>query len=223
MTSMAETGGKRFTHKQIINAWCMYDWANSAFATTILAAVLPVYYSQVAGATLSSEAVATAYWSLGLSLSLLIAAIISPILGTVSDVVRGKKQFLTAFALMGIVSTGLMVLVDTGTGCWPRSCSSLRGLASRLYGLLRCPVAAFADEDERDAVSARGYALRLSRRRPAVGDQRSDDHGASGHVGPRLSFLSVAIWWALFSIPILRRCPNPVGNGSLPAGEQCDR
>ena len=43
-----------------VRAWCMYDWANSAFATTILAAVLPIYYSQVAGANLPSEAVATA-------------------------------------------------------------------------------------------------------------------------------------------------------------------
>ncbi len=120
----------------------MYDWASSAFATTILAAVLPVY-RQVAGATLSSEAVATAYWSLGLSLSLLIAAIISPILGTVSDVVRGKKQFLTAFALMGIVSTGLMVLVDTGgTGCWPRPVRHCAAWLHGLYGLLRCPAAA---------------------------------------------------------------------------------
>ncbi len=138
----------------------MYDWASSAFATTILAAVLPVYYSQVAGATLSSEAVATAYWSLGLSLSLLIAAIISPILGTVSDVVRGKKQFLTAFALMGIVSTGLMVLVDTGD--W--LLASILFVIARLgftgstvfYDALLPHV---ADEDERDAVSARGYAL----------------------------------------------------------------
>ena len=46
-------------YNKIVNAWCMYDWANSAFATTILAAVLPVYYSQVAGATLPSEARAT--------------------------------------------------------------------------------------------------------------------------------------------------------------------
>ena len=66
------------TYNKIVNAWCMYDWANSAFATTILAVVLPVYYSQVAGATLPSEARATAYWSTGVSLSLLIAAIISP-------------------------------------------------------------------------------------------------------------------------------------------------
>ncbi len=90
------------SYRRVANAWCMYDWANSAFATTILAAVLPIYYSQVAGATLPSEATATAYWSLGLSISLLIVAILSPILGTVSDVMRGKKRFLAIFAGLGI-------------------------------------------------------------------------------------------------------------------------
>src|SRR5512144_2816717 len=88
-------------YKRRIWAWTMYDWANSAFAITILAAVLPVYFSQVAGATLPSPTVATAYWSTGLSLSLLIVAIISPILGTVSDVMRGKKLFLSIFAGLG--------------------------------------------------------------------------------------------------------------------------
>src|SRR5512143_4332922 len=91
------------TYKRRIWAWTMYDWANSAFATTILAAVLPVYFSQVAGATLPSAAIATSYWSFGLSISLLIVAILSPILGTVSDVMHGKKRFLAVFAGIGIL------------------------------------------------------------------------------------------------------------------------
>ena len=103
-------------YKRRIWAWTMYDWANSAFATTILAAVLPVYFSQVAGATLPSATVATAYWSTGLSISLFIIAIIAPILGTISDVMRGKKRFLAVFAGIGIISTALLVLV--GTGDW---------------------------------------------------------------------------------------------------------
>ena len=111
---MRSTSGPSRTYDRVVNAWCMYDWANSAFATTILAAVLPIYYSQVAGATLPSEARATAYWSAGVSLSLFIAAILSPFLGTVSDVMRGKKRFLAVFAGLGIVGTGLLVLVDTG-------------------------------------------------------------------------------------------------------------
>jgi UMF1 family MFS transporter len=82
----------------------MYDWANSAFATTILAVVLPIYYSQVAGATLPSKAIATCYWSVVLSRSLFILA---PILGAVSDVMRGKKRFLSIFAGLGKFAMGL--------------------------------------------------------------------------------------------------------------------
>ena len=78
-----------------IRAWALYDWANSAFATTILAAVLPAYYSSVAGANLPSAATATQYWSITLSISVFIVALLSPILGTVSDIMRGKKKFLS--------------------------------------------------------------------------------------------------------------------------------
>ena len=92
----------------------MYDWANSAFATTILASLLPIYYSTVAGASLPSESTATAYWSLTISLSLLIVAVLSPILGTVSDVMRGKKRLLAIFIGAGVLGTGLLVFVSTG-------------------------------------------------------------------------------------------------------------
>src|SRR5690606_24928332 len=94
---MAEAALDPRTYQRRIRAWTLYDWANSAFATTILAAVLPIYYSQVAGATLPSEATATAYWSVGLSISLFVSAILAPILGTISDVMRGKKKFLAVF------------------------------------------------------------------------------------------------------------------------------
>ena len=201
---------KPFTKRQIINAWCMYDWANSAFATTILAAVLPVYYSQVAGSTLSSEAVATAYWSLGLSLSLLIVAIISPILGTISDVVRGKKRFLTIFAVMGIVGTGLMVLVDTGDWLLASILFVLARIgftsANVFYDALLPHVAA---AEERDQVSARGYAMGYLGGGLLLAANAAMIAFLPGTWGPRLSFLSVAIWWALFSIPILRRVPEP--------------
>ena len=200
----------QFSKKQIVNAWCMYDWANSAFATTILAAVLPIYYSQVAGATLPSEAVATAYWSLGLSVSLLIVAIISPILGTISDVVRGKKRFLTVFALLGIVGTGLLILIDTGD--WL--------LASLLFIVARVGFSAanvfydallphIATEDEQDRVSSRGYAMGYLGGGVLLAINVVMIEVLPGTWGIRLSFASVAVWWALFSIPILRRVPEP--------------
>jgi len=197
-------------YRQIVNAWCMYDWANSAFATTILAAVLPIYYSQVAGATLPSEARATAYWSTGISISLLIAAVISPILGTVSDVMRGKKRFLTVFAGLGIVGTGALVLVETGD--WL--------LASILFVIGRVGFTAanvfydallphVAREDDRDRVSTRGYALGYLGGGLLLAVNVVMIRLLPGTWGPRLSFLSVAVWWAIFSIPLLVRVPEP--------------
>ena len=148
------------TYKRRINAWAMYDWANSAFATTILASLLPIYYSTVAGATLPSEATATAYWSLTISASLFIIAILSPILGTVSDVMRGKKRLLSIFIGIGVVGCGLLIFV--GTGDW--LLASLFFLLGRIgfggsivfYDALLPHV---AREGDRDWVSSRGYAL----------------------------------------------------------------
>jgi UMF1 family MFS transporter len=208
-------------YRRRINAWCMYDWANSAFATTILAAVLPIYYSQVAGATLPSEAIATSYWSIGLSVSLFIAAILSPILGTISDVMRGKKRFLTVFVGLGIVGTGLLVLVDTGD--WL--------LASLLFVLGRIGFTAanvfydallphVAREDDQDRVSARGYAWGYLGGGLLLALNAVMIQLLPGTWGPRLSFLSVAFWWAVFAIPVLTRVPEPpAATATLAPGE----
>lgn len=199
--------------QRIINAWCMYDWANSAFATTVLAAVLPVYYSQVAGATLPSPEVATAYWSLGLSLSLLIVAVLSPILGTVSDVARSKKRFLTYFAAAGIVSTGLLVLVDTGDWLLASILFVLGRIgftsANVFYDALLPHVATSGEEQDR--VSARGYAMGYLGGGLLLAINAGMIAALPGTTwGPRLSFLSVALWWAIFSLPLLRYVPEPL-------------
>ncbi len=198
-------------YKRRIWAWTMYDWANSAFATTILAAVLPIYYSQVAGATLPSASVATAYWSTGLSISLFIVAILSPVLGTVSDVMRGKKHFLALFIGMGTVATGLLVLVETGD--WL--------LASILFILGRIGFTAanvfydallphVAKEQDLDSVSARGFAMGYLGCGLLLAINVATILLLPGNTwGPRLSFLSVAVWWAAFSIPLFLRVPEP--------------
>jgi MFS transporter, UMF1 family len=209
-SDVSSGGSTRSVKNKIINAWCMYDWANSAFATTIMAAVLPVYYSQVAGATLPSGAVATAYWSLGLSLSLLVGTVMAPILGTVSDVVRGKKRFLAAFAALGITGTGLLVLVDTGDWLLASILFVLGRIgftsANVFYDALLPHV---ADEHERDRVSTKGYALGYLGGGLLLAVNAAMIAVLPGTWGPRLSFLSVAIWWAVFSIPIFRHVPEP--------------
>jgi UMF1 family MFS transporter len=202
------TNGK--TYKRRIFAWTMYDWANSAFATTILAAVLPIYYSQVAGATLSSPAKATAYWSLGLSLSLLIAALLAPILGTISDIMRGKKRFLSFFMGIGAISTGLLVLVDTGDWLLASILFIIAKLgfngANVFYDALLPHVARAEDVD---AVSTRGYAMGYLGGGLLLAINVVMINFLPGTWGARLSFLSVGLWWALFSIPIFRHVPEP--------------
>lgn len=193
-----------------IRAWTMYDWANSAFVTTVAAAVLPVYYSQVAASTLASPAVATAYWSTGLSISLFVVAVLSPLLGTVSDVMRGKKAFLSLFAGIGVVATGLLVLVKSGD--W--LLASLLFVFGRIgfaganvfYDALLPHVARVEDQDR---VSTRGYAMGYLGGGLLLAVNVVMIRVLPGTWGPRLSFLSVALWWALFSIPLLKDIPEP--------------
>jgi UMF1 family MFS transporter len=198
------------TYRRRKRAWAMYDWANSAFATTILAAVLPAYFSQVAGATLPTEATATGYWSVTLAIGLLIVAVLSPILGTVSDVMRGKKLFLSISAGIGIVGTGLLVLV--GTGDWMLAAILFIigrvGWASSLvfYDALLPHVAKAEDVDR---LSTTGYAVGYLGGGLLLAINIAMIFVLGGETGARLSFLSVAIWWAVFSIPILREVPEP--------------
>jgi len=210
MTVTAYHGISDQEYKRRIRAWTLYDWANSAFATTILAAVLPIYYSQVAGRTLASPAIATAYWSRGLSIGILIVAIVSPVLGTISDIMRGKKRFLAVFAGLGILSTGLLVLVETGD--WM--------LASILFVLGRIGFSGanvfydallphVAREEDQDRVSTRGYAMGYLGGGILLALNVVMIQYLPGTWGARLSFLSVALWWAIFSIPIFLRVPEP--------------
>ena len=209
-SSSSYSGIDEKEYQRRIWAWTMYDWANSAFATTILAAVLPVYFSQVAGATLPSATVATTYWSYGLSFSLLLIAILSPILGTISDITRGKKRYLAIFAGIGIVGTALLVLVNTGD--W--ILASILGIIGRIgfsgantfYDALLPHV---AREPDQDKVSTRGYAMGYLGGGILLAINIVMIQLLPGNWGARLSFLSVAIWWGVFSIPIFRRVPEP--------------
>ena len=191
-------------------AWTMYDWANSAFVTTIMAAVLPVYFSQVAGATLPSATVATTYWSTGLSFSLLVVAIMSPILGTISDIKRGKKRFLAVFVGMGIVASALLVLVSTGDWVLAGLLAIIGRIgfsgANVFYDSLLPHV---AKEEDQDRVSTRGYAMGYLGGGLLLAVNVVMIQLIPGTWGARLSFFSVAIWWAVFSIPLFRRVPEP--------------
>lgn len=212
-------------YKRRVRAWALYDWANSAFATTILAAMLPVYYSQVAGGTLPSSATATQYWSITLSVSTFIIALLSPILGTVSDIMRGKKRFLSIFVTLGVIGTGLLVLVDSGDWFLASLFFVIGrigfGSANVFYDALLPHVARPQDQDR---ISSQGYALGYLGGGLLLAINVLMFTLIPGTWGVRLSFLSVAVWWAVFSIPIFRHVPEPpAATEKLAAGQSVVR
>ncbi len=192
-------------------AWILYDWAESAFVTTIVAAVFPVYYARVAGATLPSAASATQAFTLTTSIAVVLTALLSPVLGAYSDLAAAKKRLLALF--MGISATATAALVLIGEGDWLLASVLFVlgrlgfGIANVFYDAL---LPAVASGPEQDRVSAQGYAFGylgggiLLAINVAMITLLPDDN-----LGVRLSFLTVAVWWVLFAIPLLRRVPEP--------------
>lgn len=199
-------------HKRAITAWTFYDWANSAFATTIMAAVLPVYFASVAAKTLPGNQ-ATVIWAYTTSISLLLAAIISPILGAMADFSGSKKRYLTYFVLLGVAGTALLYFVRTGD--WLMAALFFIfgdiGFAGSIvfYDSLLPHI---AHPDEIDQVSSRGYAMGY-----LGGGILLAINLAMIMLAPkeltelmtRLSFLSVALWWLIFTIPLWRVIKEP--------------
>ena len=203
--------------QRAIRAWTMYDWGNSAFATTIMAAILPNYFS----AYIATEQSLT-LWGITVAIGSLIAAVISPVLGAIADFRGSKKKFMAFFVGLGVVSTALMFFVVTPAD-WLLACIlyilGTIGFAGSLVfydGLLPH----VADADEIDQVSARGYAMGY-----IGGGLLLLINVAMIFLGPkllpnmpeneatalmmRLSLASVAVWWLVFSIPIFRHVKEP--------------
>jgi UMF1 family MFS transporter len=202
-------------YARVINAWCMYDWANSAFATTIMGAVLPTFYSAVAGAGLPGNT-ATVYWGYTSSLAMLINAVMGPILGAVADYLGAKKRFLALFAAFGVFFTSLLVMVTTGQWLLASVLYILGyigfGGANVFYDSLLPHI---ARPEDMDYVSSKGFALGylgggILLAINIVMILFWDSIGLpSVEMASRLSFLSVGMWWAIFSIPTLRGVPEP--------------
>jgi UMF1 family MFS transporter len=210
-------------YKKIINSWAMYDWANSAFATTIMAAVLPIYYSAIASPAISKTQ-ATSYWGYTNSLALLLIALLSPILGAMADFRGHKKRYLTIFALVGIAGTSLMFFLTTGDWLLASVLFIIGNIgfagANIFYDSLLPHI---AKRDDIDQISTRGYAMgylgggillainlgmiMLPDFAPGlIGDMDPGDFTA---LMTRISLASVAVWWLLFTIPLWKNIKEP--------------
>ncbi|HZY65699.1 MAG: MFS transporter [Actinomycetota bacterium] len=202
-------------HRRDLRAWALYDWANSAFVTSVGVAILPIYFASVAGVDLPGNQ-ATAYWGYVNSLALLIIAIASPVLGAMADFMGAKKRFLGLFMGMGVLATAGLYFVERGD--WQ--------LAALLYivGTIGMTASiAFADsllphiasEGEVDQVSTAGYALGyvgggILLLVHAAMISRPQLFGlADAGVAVRVAFVTVALWWLIFSIPLFRRVSEP--------------
>jgi MFS transporter, UMF1 family len=196
-------------------AWAMYDWANSAVQCTIITAVFPIYFASVAGADLP-PAVATERFATATTLALVIVAVMAPILGAYADYAGAKKRLLAVFLAIGVSATAAMFFITRGE--WQ--------FAALLFIIVNIGVSAsfvfydsllphIAGPDEMDRVSSAGYALGyvgggllLAINLAWIMKPALFGLGDAG-VASRLSFLSVAVWWLVFSIPMFRRVPEP--------------
>ena len=210
-------------YKKIINAWSMYDWANSAFATTIMAVVLPIYYSTIAEPSLTPTQT-TSYWAYTNTIALILVAIISIGLGAIADFRGEKKRFLTVFALIGIAATALMFFLTSGDWLFASVLFIIGNIgfagANVFYDSLLPHIARKGDIDQ---VSTRGYAMgylgggillalnlvmiMFPDYFPNLIPGYSPDYIKG--IMTRISLASVAVWWLFFTIPLWKHVPEP--------------
>lgn len=195
--------------KKKVLSWALYDWANSAFATTVIAGFFPVffkkYWSADVDVTLSTFRLGTAN-----SIASLVIVALAPVLGAIADRWGAKKKLLLFFATMGVLMTGSLSFVAQGD--W--------GTAVLLYvfGVIGFSggnifydslIVHVSDSRKVDVVSALGFAMGYLGGGIlfAVNVAMTLQPEFFGLSGPdeavRLSFILVAIWWAVFSIPLV--------------------
>ncbi len=205
-----QTNQRRATY-----SWALYDWANSAFATTVMAGFFPLFFKQYwsQGVEVTHS---TYYLGVSNSVASLIIVILAPILGAMADTGGLRKRMLASFACLGVLATGSLYLVEAGM--WPFAILlyviAVVGFsgANIFYDALLVIV---SPRDTRHRISALGFALGylgggllfllnvLMTLKPALFGL------ADASEGVRWSFVTVAIWWAVFSIPLFVGVEEP--------------
>lgn len=198
-----------------LRAWAMYDWANSAFQTTIIASIFPIYFQKVVAVDLGGP-LATERFAWATTIAILIVAIIAPVLGAIADYAGVKKRMLAVFVAFGATATAAMVGI--GRGEWM--------LALVLFVIGNVGVAGsivfyesllphIASQQELDRVSSAGYAIGylgggVLLAINVVMIQKPGWFGlADAGAATRWAFASVAVWWVVFSVPLFLRVPEP--------------
>jgi UMF1 family MFS transporter len=192
-------------NRKSIWGWALYDWANSAFATTVMAGFFPIFFKQYwsFGADVN---VSTAQLGFGNSIASLIVAVMAPILGAIADKGSAKKKFLIFFAYLGVLMTAALFLVQKGQWVWAifvyvMGIIGFSG-ANVFYDSL---LPSIVGEEKIDYVSGLGFSMGylgggLLFLFNVLMTQMPQTFGLpDASTAVRFSFLSVAVWWGLFT------------------------
>lgn len=196
-------------------SWALYDWANSAFATTVIAGFFPIFFKDYWSR--NSPAETSTFW-LGLSISAagLMVAVFSPVLGSLADMSGRRKEFLAFFAMVGALLTGALHFIPAGD--WPAAAavytlSTVCFLSANVfYDALLLNVSTPGNVDR---ISSFGYALGYAGGGLLflVNVLMVQQPAWFGLAGPaeavQWSFLMVAVWWIAFTLPLILRVPEP--------------
>jgi UMF1 family MFS transporter len=201
---------------KVVWGWAMYDWANSAFATVVMAGFFPVFFKQYWSVGVDVN-MSTARLGLGNAVAGLLVALAAPLLGAVADRSSARKRFLAVFAYLGVLNTAALFIVGQGQWALAVFVYTLGVIgfsgANIFYDALLPEV---AEEKNLDLVSGFGFSmgylggglLFLVNVLLVVMPQRFGLADAGQAV--RIGFLSVALWWGGFTLFTLFWVPEPV-------------
>jgi UMF1 family MFS transporter len=195
--------------------WAMYDWANSAFATTVMAGFFPVFFKHYWNADV---AVTESTFRLGLanSMASLLIVLTAPLLGAIGDYLGRRKRMLMGFAFLGLLMTGGLYLV--GEGEWQLAATvyvlAVFGFSgSNIFYDSLLPFV--SSRDDLDRTSALGFSLGYLGGGLLLGlnvlmTLKPQWFGLTdAAMAVRLSFVMVALWWLVFSLPLMVLVPEP--------------
>lgn len=218
---------RRFTKQE--NSWMFYDWANSAYSIIISTAVFPLYYKAAATNAGVSASNSTAYLGYTIAIATFILAMLGPILGTIADYQGLKKKFFTFFFSLGVLFTALLAFIPGDQWLLLLIIYTVAAVGSAGANVFYDAFIVDVTTEERmNKVSARGFGLGyIGSTIPFIISiaiiilAQNEILPIATVTASKIAFIITAIWWGLFSIPLLRnvqqkhfikREPKPIIN-----------
>ena len=206
----------KFTKQE--KSWIAYDWANSVYATIVLAVIFPIYFT---GICTSYGESGDLWWSIGTAIATAISAIVAPFLGIFADYKGLKKKLFAIFLGIGLFFTAMGVVLNSWQMLLISYMISYVGFSGScmIYDSFLIDV---TTNERMDKVSSWGYAMGY------IGGSTipfllsiflvtfGEGFGVDSVMAVKLSLIITVLWWAIFSIPILKNCEQKYGEDVIP-------